>query len=308
MQHYRSLNDLSLQKSWLTVGVFDGVHRGHQKILDALSAGAHADGASAVVLTLDPHPSAVLTGKDIPMLTTPDERAELLAAHGVDVVITERFTPDLAAVSASEFMSRLTRRLGLARLLIGYDFALGKAREGDAARLTEIGNELKYEVEVVKAVSDESGVISSTAIRRLIGAGDVRAAAERLGHPYSLRGPVVHGDGRGRGIGFPTANIDYPAGKILPANGIYAAWAWLGDERHPAAVNVGVRPTVKSDQIIPTVEAYLLDFDRDIYGRILKLDFVNRLREELKFPSLEELIEQIQLDVARTREILSALT
>lgn len=305
MQQYSSLEQVTLQNSWLTIGVFDGVHRGHQEILKALTSSAHAAKAPAVVLTFDPHPASVLTGREIKLLTMPDERAGLLAAHGVDAVITEPFTRDLSTVSAYDFMRRLTRRLGLQQLLIGYDFALGKGREGNAARLTEIGRELGYRVRVMEAVSDESGVISSTAIRKLVSAGNVDEAARLLGHFYSIGGPVVHGDGRGRGIGFPTANIDYPRGKILPANGIYATWAVLGSERFAAATNVGLRPTVRSDQVVPTVEAFLLDFDRDIYGETLKLEFTARLRDELKFPSLEAMIQQMHKDVEKTRELLA---
>jgi riboflavin kinase/FMN adenylyltransferase len=299
MRHYHSITEVSLQKAWLTIGVFDGVHRGHQEIIRRLTAGS-----PAIVLTFDPHPANVLGGQDIKCLTTADERAEQLSALGVDAVITEPFTRDLAAVSAFDFMSRLTNRLGLERLLIGYDFALGKGREGNAARLTEIGRELRYTVEVVPAVGDESGVISSTEIRKLISRGDVAASADLLGHPYQLGGPVIHGDHRGRRIGFPTTNIEYPAQKALPANGIYACWARLGSERFAAAVNIGLRPTVRDDQKVPNLEAYLLDFDREIHGATLQLDFVERLRDELKFPSLDALIEQMHKDVAKTREIL----
>jgi len=299
MQHYRSLTEASLQGARLTVGVYDGVHRGHQEILRRVTAGS-----PSVVLTFHPHPASVLGGHEIKCLTTSEERADLLAALGVDVVITEPFTRDLAAVSAYDFMSRLKRHLGLERLLIGYDFALGRGREGNAARLTEIGRELGYTVEVVPAVGDESGVISSTEIRKLVSRGDVAEAALLLGHPYQIGGLVIHGDHRGRTIGFPTANLDYPLQKVLPSNGIYACWAWLGSERFAAAINVGLRPTVHDDQTVPNVEAYLLDFDREIYGQHLKLDFVARLRDELKFPSLDALIEQMHRDVAQARDIL----
>ncbi len=304
MQHYRSLTEATLQKAWLTIGVFDGIHRGHQEIIRRLTAGAHQTGAPAVVLTFHPHPANVLAGQDIKCLTLPDERAERLATLGVDAVITEPFTPDLAAVSAFDFMSRLKGHLGLTHLLIGYDFALGKGREGNAARLTAIGRELGYTVEVVPAIGDESGVISSTEIRKLISLGDVAASTGLMGHPYQLGGPVIHGDHRGRTIGFPTANIEYSAQKVLPANGIYACWAWLGKERFKAAVNIGLRPTVRDDQKVPNLEAYLLDFDREIHGQNVQLDFVERLRDELKFPSLEALIEQMHKDVEKTREIL----
>src|SRR5215213_9083435 len=214
MQHYRSLEEANLQDSWLTIGVFDGVHRGHQEIIKKLTTGAHTNDAPAVVLTFDPHPASVLSGHEIKCLTLPEERADLLGKLGVDVVITERFTRELSTVTAYDFMSRLTHHLGLKHLLIGYDFALGKGREGNATRLMEIGQELGYTVEVVPALSDESGVISSTEIRKLIEVGNVVEAAYLLGHPYSLHGSVIHGDGRGRTINVPTANISYPREKI----------------------------------------------------------------------------------------------
>ncbi|HSK89578.1 MAG TPA: bifunctional riboflavin kinase/FAD synthetase [Anaerolineales bacterium] len=308
MQHYRSLDEVNLQNSWLTVGVFDGVHRGHQRIIQELTTGAHANEAPAVVLTFDPHPATVLTGRELKCLTLPDERADLFGQLGVDVVITERFTRELSTVSAHDFMKRLTRCLGLRHLLIGYDFALGKGREGNAARLTEIGSELGYIVEVVPALSDESGVISSTEIRKLIEVGNVAEARRLLGHPYSLHGPVIHGDGRGKTIQVPTANIDYPKEKMIPPKGIYACWAYLDDQKYQAAINIGTNPTFTPDKQTPNVEVHLLDFQRgDIYGEDLRLEFVARLRDELKFNSVDVLLEQIWKDVESTRTILGTV-
>jgi riboflavin kinase / FMN adenylyltransferase len=304
MQHYHSLEAVSLQNSWLTIGVFDGVHRGHREIIQKLVRDARANNAPAVVLTFDPHPASVLTGREIKCLTTPGERADLLASLGVDVVITQRFTRDLSTATAHEYMSRLKETLGLARLLIGYDFALGKGREGNAARLAEIGLELDYTVEIVPAVSDESGVISSTEIRKLVSTGNVAEAEKLLGYRYQIGGIVIHGEGRGKKINFPTANIEYPKQKAIPVNGIYAGWGYLGDEKFMAATNVGFNPTFTPERQIPSVEAYLLDFDRDIYGEELKLEFVARLRDELKFDSVEALIKKIGEDVVQTREIL----
>lgn len=304
MQHYRSLEEVNLQDSWLTVGVFDGVHRGHQEIIKKLTTGAHVDDAPAVVLTFDPHPASVLSGHEIKCLTLPDERAELLMELGVDVVITEQFTRELSTVTAYDFMSRLTRQLGLRHLLIGYDFALGKGREGNAARLTEIGSELGYALEVVSALSDESGVISSTEIRKLIEVGNVTEAARLLGHPYSLRGPVIHGDGRGRTIDVPTANLSYSHDKMIPAKGIYACWAFLNDRKYQAAINIGTNPTFTPDKQSPNVEAHLLDFRQEIYGEEVRLEFVARLRDELKFDSVATLLEQIWNDVEETKRIL----
>ena len=304
MQHYRSLEEVNLQNSWLTIGVFDGVHRGHQEIIKKLTTGAHTNDAPAVVLTFDPHPASVLSGQEIKCLTLPDERADLLGKLGVDVVITEPFTRELSTVSAHDFMSRLTRRLGLQHLLIGYDFALGKGREGNAARLTEIGSELGYALEVVSALSDESGVISSTEIRKLIEIGNVTEAARLLGHPYSLHGPVIHGDARGRTINVPTANIGYSTEKMIPAKGIYACWAYLDDKKYRAAINIGTNPTFTPDKRSANVEVHLLDFRREIYGEDVRLQFVARLRDELRFDSVDRLIDQIWKDVEIARKML----
>ncbi|MEO8355091.1 MAG: bifunctional riboflavin kinase/FAD synthetase [Chloroflexota bacterium] len=306
MQHYRSLEEANLQSSWLTIGVFDGVHRGHQQIIKKMTAGARENDVPAVVLTFEPHPASVLTEHEIKCLTLPDERASILGRLDVDVVITERFTRDLSTVTAYDFMSRLTRRIGLQNLLIGYDFALGRGREGNAARLTEIGRELGYTVEVVSALSDESGVISSTEIRKLIATGNVTEAARLLGHPYSLHGPVVHGDARGRTIHVPTANIGYSHDKMIPVNGIYACWAYLNGERHCAAINIGINPTFTPDKQIPNVEAHILDFNREIYGEDVRLEFIARLRDELRFDSVDTLLEQIWKDIENTKKILGS--
>ena len=306
MQHYRSLDDIALQNSWLTIGVFDGVHRGHQEILANLTAGAHQNGAPAVVLTFWPHPAVVLGKRyDLKCLTTPEERADLLGALGVDAVITQPFTPDFANLSAFDFMRRVSRRLGLRSLWIGYDFALGHNREGNLERLTEIGHELGYSVQAIGPVKNGEDVLSSSLIRQRIREGNVSRAAENLGRFYNLTGPVVHGDGRGRKINIPTANIDYPKDKVIPVNGVYATWAWVDGQRYPAASNIGINPTFTPDKQTPNVEAHILDFDRDLYGQEVKLEFVEYLREELKFDSVEALLEQIHADIEKTRKILA---
>ncbi len=304
MLHYRSLEEVALPGSWLTVGVFDGVHRGHQQIIRKLVAGAHENELPAVVLTFDPHPATVFGRGDIKLLTLPGERARLLGEYGVDVVVTHPFDRAVADTTAFDFMERLKTQLGLAHLILGYDSTLGKNREGNAARLAEIGSELGYAVETVSALGDESGVVSSTEIRKLVTVGKVEEAARLMGHPYCLQGLVTHGDQRGRGIGFPTANLGYAREKVLPAGGIYACWAYVGGQRHKAAVNLGTNPTFTPDKQTLNVEAYLLDFDRDIYGEMMRLEFVARLRDELKYASVDALIKQIQTDVEQTREIL----
>ncbi len=304
MQHYRSLNEVSLENSWLTVGVFDGVHRGHQEVIHKLVTGAHANDALAVVLTFDPHPAKVFGRGDIKLLTLPGERAKLLGDMGADVVITHSFDKNVANITAFDFMKQLKDRLGLEHLVLGYDSTLGKDREGNATRLTEIGRELGYTVEVVSALSDESGVISSTEIRKLIAVGNVTEATRLMGHPYTLQGLVTYGDQRGRTIGFPTANLNYSREKVIPSGGIYACWAYVRHERFLAAVNIGTNPTFTPDKQTLSVEAYILDFNAEIYDESLRLEFVARLRDELKYDSVDALIKQIHLDVKQTRELL----
>lgn len=307
MPHYRSLDGLRLENTWLTIGIFDGVHRGHRALLSRLVEGAHAAGCLAAVLSLHPHPAVVLGGQtDFAYLTPPDEKADLLASLGVDAVITLPFSLALAAESAEAFMRRIVPPLGLRRLLIGYDFALGRGREGNAARLAEIGQRLGYTVETFAAVRQEDQVISSSAIRAALTAGKVAEAASLLGYPYTLRGPVVHGDGRGRHINIPTANLHIPAEKLIPARGIYATWARVGDERFAAATNIGINPTFTPERQTASVEAHLLDFQGNLYGQQMTLEFVARLRDEMKFSSVDALLAQIQSDIAQTRKILLA--
>lgn len=304
MLHTTSLNDVQLNDTWLTIGVFDGVHRGHQSILHQLVDGAHAAGSQAVVLTFLSHPAVVLGHHELKCLTTPEERAELLGVLGVDVVITHAFDESVAGMTAAEFMAPLKSRLGLNHLLIGYDFALGKGREGTATRLSDIGREMGYSVQVVEAVSDEAGVISSSAIRKLIAVGKVVEAGEMLGRFYSLRGPVIHGDARGKTIGIPTANIDFDPRKALPANGVYACWATIDGISHRSVTNIGLRPTFSGGNPSPRVETHLLDHDQELYGKTLKLEFTARLRDEMKFPSVDALIAQIRSDIQTAESLL----
>lgn len=306
MQHYRSLEQVSLENSWLTVGVFDGVHRGHQQIIKRLTAGAHQQGVPAVVLTFEPHPAKLFGRSEIRLLTLPDERAELLGSMGVDVVVTHPFSQDVANTTAFDFMQELKRHLGMTHLVLGYDSTLGKNREGNTTRLKEIGAQAGYTVEVIPALSDESGVISSTEIRKLIEIGNVAEAARLMGHPYSLHGPVIHGDARGRTINVPTANIAYSHDKMIPANGIYACRAYLDGQEYQAAINIGVNPTFTPDKQIPNVEAHILDFKREIYGVDVKLEFTARLRNELRFDSVDKLLEQIWKDIEDTKRILNS--
>lgn len=299
---FDSMDGFNLSQTWLTIGVFDGIHRGHQEIIRQLTAGAYANGSPAVLLTFHPHPALLLSGKTIPLLTTPAERAEILQQMGMDAVIALEFTRELADQSAETFMRRLKQKLDLKQLLVGHDFALGKNREGNSERLRQLGSELGYQVKLVEPLRQDGEIISSTLIRQAIARGDVRQAAGKLGRFYSLSGLVVPGDGRGRTIGLPTANIALPVEKMLPLNGVYAGRALIGGETRLAVINVGLRPTFNSSDLIPRVEAHLPDFSGDLYGQTLKLELLDFLREEKKFANVSELIAQIQSDIRSARD------
>ena len=326
MQHLRTLSSLSLESTWLTIGVFDGFHRGHREIIEPLVQGAKAAHATSLVVSFYPHPAVVLGKRnDLSYLTLPEEKADYLAQTGVDVLLTLPFDRDIAAQSPETFMQSLQERIKIEKLLIGYDFALGKNRRGDAAYLSRLGEKDGYEVQRCEPLLDDEGIISSSRVRDALADGRVRDAQQLLGHPYTLRGAVVHGDGRGRKINIPTANIAVPAEKAIPANGVYACWVYIdkeaprsgdfsrsegltpslqGKTKHPAVTNVGIRPTFTPDQVEANVEAHLLDFDADVYDKELKLAFVEHLREEKKFNGVDELIAQIHADIERARTVL----
>jgi riboflavin kinase/FMN adenylyltransferase len=291
--------------AFLTIGNFDGVHRGHQMLVSEMVESAHAAGCQAGLLTFDPHPVAVLRPDlALPYLTSPEERADLLAALGLDFVLILPFDRATAALSAAEFMQQIVAHVPLCALWIGPDFALGRGRDGNAARLGEIGRELGYDLRVTPAYDWRGEPVRSSRIRSLLaGEGAVEQAAELLGRPYEVWGEVVHGAERGRTLGFPTANLALPAGRLVPAYGVYACWAWRGETGLPAAVNIGVRPSFDNGH--PSVEAYLLDFNDDLYGETLGLSFIRRLRGEQRFTDIHALIAQMGSDVEATRRTLA---
>lgn len=307
MQHVYKLEDLQLDKpSMVTIGVFDGLHRGHQHLIRSLVAEAHRDNLLAGVMTFHPHPDEVIQGvKGRYYLTTIEERAVLLEGLGVDYLVTHPFNRDVMQVRAADFVARLVEYMKLCCLWVGADFALGYKREGNVAFLTEQGAVHGFTVSAIELVDSESNVVSSTTIRAALLDGDLRTSHNLLGRSYSVAGKVIHGKKRGRELGYPTANIDVPAHKLIPANGVYAGWAFLNDVRHMAAINVGYSPTFGNKDV--TVEAYLLDFQREIYGETLTITFEKYLRPEMKFNSLDELIEQMGKDVERGRAYLMAL-
>ncbi len=294
--------------SYLTIGNFDGVHLGHQALIEDMAAQAHSAGCIAGLLTFDPHPLAVLRPQ-VPLahLTSIGERVELLGAHGLDFLVTLKFTPEVAATNAEDFVRRLVERLNLKALWIGPDFALGRGREGTAERLTQLGANLGFVVHITELVNTLGGPVHSSRVRSLLAEqGDVASAGTLLGRPYQIWGTVEQGAGRGHALGFPTANLEVPGHRLVPAFGIYACWAWLGEdcsEGHPAAVSIGIRPTF--DNGTRSVEAYLLDYDGDLYGQRMGLSFIERLRSEQRFPSAQALTDQMGRDVASTRHILT---
>jgi riboflavin kinase / FMN adenylyltransferase len=293
--------------SAVTVGNFDGVHRGHQALVAAARARADSHGGSCVALTFDPHPARVLQpDRPLRRLMTEAQRAECLAALGVDVLALLPFTPELAALSPEEFATKvLADALRAKAVVVGEDFRFGKGRAGDVAALEALGQRLGFAVVAVEPVLDGGLPVSSTRIREALVEGDVVAAASLLGRPYFVEGEVVRGEGRGRTIGIPTANLAVE-NEILPKGGVYAARVGRAGEPHeparPAVVNLGRRPTFGGREL--TVEAHMLDFEADLYGQRLRVFFEARLRDEQAFPGKDALVAQIRADVAAARAIL----
>jgi riboflavin kinase/FMN adenylyltransferase len=293
-----------IDDSVVTIGSFDGVHRGHQALIKQVRTAALNAQRASVVITFFPHPSVVLGRAQPYYLTAPEEKLVQLNRTGVDLLIELPFTPETAQVRAAEFVDEMLRRLRMRELWIGHDFALGYRREGDAEFLTKLGEARGFAVHAVDPLTNDGEIISSSNIRAALRAGDVVHAAKLLGRPFRLSGRVVPGDGRGRTLGIPTANLDVWHEHAVPANGVYACRAWVGHIPHRAAINIGTRPTV-TEETRRTVEAHLLDFDKDLYGLNIVLDFFGRLRGEQKFASVQELTAQIKSDVETTRILLS---
>jgi len=293
----------------LAIGNFDGVHRGHQALLSAMIDDARQHGRQGGLLTFDPHPSAVLRPDRVhSYLTTMAERLEALAELPLEFAVVYPFSLETARTPARGFIAQVQQALKLAALWVGPDFALGRNREGDVSALRGMGEELGFSVHVIEPQVLDGEELRSGRIRGYLLDGDVQGAAQQLGRPYQVTGQVVAGAQRGRGIGFPTANLAVPEGRMLPANGVYATWARLDDDplmrnrRLASVTNIGVRPSFDNGQ--RTVEAHLLDFDGDLYGRPLTLLFAARLRPEQRFPSVDALIAQIGRDAAAARQLL----
>jgi riboflavin kinase/FMN adenylyltransferase len=289
----------------VTIGNFDGVHRGHTALLAAAGGLARAVRGPAVAVTFDPHPIFLLRPDSAPpMLTTPEDRAALLQAAGVDHVVILRTTPDLLRLGAREFFERVVQGGLAARALAeGVDFAFGRNREGDTALLTALCREAKVDCVVVPPVLVNGRAVSSSAVRGCLDAGRVRDAAELLGRPYRLRGTVVVGQRRGNTLGFPTANLGRVA-TLVPAGGVYAVRAFHEGRAWPAAANIGANPTFAERE--HKIEIHLIGFQGDLYGRELAIEFVDRLRDTRPFRGVDELLTQLREDVGRAQAIIDS--
>ncbi len=321
----------------VTIGAYDGVHLGHRRTLRILAGEARARGVATAVVTFDRHPATVVRPESAPaLLTDPEQKLELLAACGVDLTVVVPFDERRAAEPAEDFVDEVLAGALRARVVVvGENFHFGNARKGDVALLRALGAARGFDVVGVALAgsggvpgpggraADDRGddrgdgaapgdpavqVVSSTRIRALVAAGDVAQAAALLDRPHEVRGPVVHGDGRGGGLGIPTANVAVAEGIAVPAVGIYAGWCRRADgSRHPAAISVGHRPTFYQHGPpggAPLVEAHLVDFDGSLYGERVGVAFAERLRAELRFDRVEDLVAQMHADVARTRSVL----
>ena len=293
------------QPTIVTIGSFDGLHIGHHELVRDIVAEARRTGRASALVTFHPHPRAVLRPWLSPkVLTTPGEKAVLLARWGLDIMVLLSFTPEMARMPAADFIRLLVERLHMAELWIGPDFALGRGREGDVPALRQMGQQWGFSVHLAEPVKVSGRIVSSTWVRELLAAGQVADARHLLGRPYSVAGEVVSGDRRGRCLGFPTANLAVRPERALPPDGVYAVYALIGDRRLPAVANIGERPSFSTGR--RAIEVHILDYRGDLYGRDLVIEFVRRLRPERRFEDVCELIRQIDSDVQRARSIFAA--
>lgn len=323
MQRWRGQDDIPTDwgRCVLTIGVFDGVHRGHAELIARAVTAARARGVPTVLMTFDPHPmEVVFPGSHPAQLTTLSRRAELVEELGIDVFLVMPFTADFMKLTPDRYIHELlVERLHVLDVVVGENFTFGKKAAGTVATLRKAGERLGFSVESVSLVAErhqsESVTYSSTYIRACVDAGDVVAAEEALGRPHRVEGVVVRGDGRGRHLGYPTANIAPPMHSAIPADGVYAAWftvlghgtvtgSVIPGERYPAAVSIGTNPTFSGRT--RTVEAFVLDTTADLYGQHVAVDFVARIRGQEKFGSVDDLIEAMGRDTVKARAILAA--
>lgn len=288
----------------LTIGVFDGVHLGHQYLLSQLTKQAREQNLLSGVVTFRQHPEEALRSQtSLPFLTGLTQRLELLQKEGIELIAVLSFTPELARLSARQFVTLLKRHLRMKGLVIGHDFALGQNRKGDAATLRALGQELDFTVTEVDAKLTNGEVVSSTVVRQALAEGDMPRVRNLLGRYFSLQGRVVPGQHLGARLGFPTANLGIDPGQALPADGVYATRVYIAERVYESMTNIGTRPTFgRQDR---TIEVYVLDYQGNLYGREIRIALVDRLRDERRFETAQELREQIAQDIKRGRAILS---
>lgn len=290
--------------SVITLGNFDGLHRGHQELIRLIIQRARETASHSMVVTFRPHPLKILAPEQCPpLISIYEEKIELLERLGIDVLVKIPFTLEFAAMEPRAFVKDvLCGLLGAREIFVGYNYRFGKGRKGNIRLLRELGEEFGFVVREIEQVSLDGEVISSTLIRQLLKNGEVEHAAKLLGRDYALSGIVVKGDGRGRGLGFPTANIA-PKHAIIPRNGVYAVRLFVRDKYYNGIVNIGMRPTFEAHS--PAIEVHIFDFDEDIYGEEITVYFVSRIREEKKFRNAEALTNQINADIEIAKHVLS---
>jgi len=286
-----------------TIGNFDGVHMGHKKIIRSIKETAERKGLSTCVITFHPHPQKVLKNIDVPLLVPIRERLKLLEKEGVDYTACYTFTEEISKISARDFITNiLVGKLNVKHLIVGPDFSFGNKREGNAELLEEMGKKLHFETRVLEPFVLDGEVVSSTAIREMLQRGDAKKAARFLGYDFYIDGTVTEGEKRGRKIGFPTINLDTDW-DILPKVGVYATRAYVDDERFDSITNIGFRPTFGENKLL--IETHLFDFSSDIYGKRVRVEFVERIRNEERFEGVDALVAQIKKDVEQVKGVLS---
>lgn len=292
-----------LRNPVLTIGIFDGVHRGHLVLFDKLKERAKAIGGQSAVMTFEPHPVKVMkSGNGPPLITPIKQKLELISNAGIDVIFCLTFTPQFASISAEDFVQDiLADKLGIREIVVGYDYAFGYKRQGNITLLREMGDKLGFKVHVVEPVHLEGALVSSTSIRKLVKEGNFSEAKKSLGRDYQICGTVVKGKNRGgKLLGFPTANLKL-IDELIPKVGVYAVAAVINDKTHYGVTNIGYNPTFGDDAL--SVETHLLDFSGDILGKTIKVNFFHRLRDEKTFRNAKELSDQIAQDLKRAREL-----
>lgn len=293
------------KESVLTIGVFDGVHLGHKLLLAELLKQSKTRKMVSGVVTFRHNPERLLSHRNkLPFLTDIEERLKLLKQEGVTMVVPLSFTPELAQLSAREFIVLLQKYLKMRGLVIGEDFALGKEREGDTENLRKLSTSMNFDVIIVPPLKINGETVSSTTIRKALAAGDMVKVSELMGRPFDITGKVVTGYGRGVSLGFPTANLEVASEHVLPPDGVYAGRAYLNGNVYQSMINIGKNPTFGVNK--RTVEAHLIDYHGDLYGTDLQLDVISRIREEKKFDNIDELQKQVSEDIIRGKAILDS--